>query len=558
MTTQHICKVVFDGNDGTGKTMVTEAVRKEFPQILFQDRGELTKLSDKYPDKTNVLTRWTDGLPIFHIILDAEPDTCLARIQHRGGETDKFDSHKSLFCYRNRFRRLAIQYRVPIIDTTHMHPDEVIDTASDIIKIFLTIVPECMDKGVIPNYTEFVPIEYRIVNPDDVTPTEYAALPLLTEGFSKQIRIWDDKFTLIEYKATVYSHKQQREGWIKDTDKERMAMTSDILCILDMEGIPHAYIYIGERYVLCEKLSLETDIPPVEVIVKKCCLGTDKYRYHGIDALPSRFADPETGGLIPVVSTKNREYPDIIVRFDFRNPNHAHYRKIYKPTNNISKCEQTIIWPWMNQLNKVWIALYIAYIALLVVSVVSGQWLTVVLAIASGVASYYMFADGKRSDKKVIENVRDAREYTLEPLNLPKYISDEKKAELRADPDIVEKAIGDEAMCDDTANFFINVAAAKALAKSTFKALDKHFEAMGVYFEDVCFMLTTDGTKHYYEISQDCGRYKKLTEDGMTDMDKDVWRAGGSSELVADKWHQMSELVHAYVTEIYGNFSDTL
>ena len=106
-------------------------------------------------------------------------------------------------------------------------------------------------------------------------------------------------------------------------------------------------------------------------------------------------------------------------------------------------------------------------------------------------------------------------------------------------------------MCDDLADFMINVDATKKLVRRTFDVLDFHFAAMGIYFEDICFMVTVDGSMHYYEISQDCGRYKALDENKLDDLDKDVWRAGGSSELVYQKWHQMTEIVQKYVPTVY-------
>ena len=66
----------------------------------------------------------------------------------------------------------------------------------------------------------------------------------MVEGESKVIKILNSKFTLISYKPTVHSHKQQRAGVIDGTDKERKKMTKDILYLLDKDCIPHAYIFM--------------------------------------------------------------------------------------------------------------------------------------------------------------------------------------------------------------------------------------------------------------------------------------------------------------------------
>ena len=76
----------------------------------------------------------------------------------------------------------------------------------------------------------------------------------------------------------------------------------------------------------------------------------------------------------------------------------------------------------------------------------------------------------------------------------------------------------------------------------------------------------------YSEISQDCGRYKKIeliekpgdskneliekprdsknSKSELSDLDKDIWRAGGSSELVLEKWKIMTHLVEDYVLKM--------
>lgn len=152
------------------------------------------------------------------------------------------------------------------------------------------------------------------------------------------------------------------------------------------------YFYVGNEYTLCEKLDITYDIPSIEVIVKRCCVGTDKHRYFGVNSKMSRL-----GG--PIVSQdENMEYPDILVRFEYRNPN-------YHPET--------------------------------------------------------------------------------------------------------KKPLGDEALYDDLADYFINVKESKILAKRTFTSLSSHFDKMGIYFVGVCFMIATDGKKHFYEISQDCGRFKR-------------------------------------------------
>ncbi len=367
---------------------------------------------------------YPDDLPIslpdnsIFIILEDNINEILPT-EINGNET--IDSNYSqLFLQRNRFKRLAIKYQLFYIEIYNRSVDEVVTLIASIA-----------------NNPSIFTNDYIIPNPDNFNKQDFDKLDFMTEGESKVIRVLNKKYTLISYKPTIHSHKQQRAGIIEGSDIERKKMTKDILYLLDIETIPHTYVYVGKEFTLCERLDLDKDIPPVEVVVKRCCVGTDKYRYFEIDKRKSRF-----GGDF-VSKDENREYPDILVRFDYRNPNHHPETK---------------------------------------------------------------------------------------------------------------KPLGDEAMYEDLADYFIDVKESKKLVRRTFNALSNHFEKMGVYFVDVCFMVTTDGKKHYYEISQDCGRYKKKDENGMSDLDKDIWRAGGSSDLVLIKWREMTKLTHDYVRKIYSNY----
>ena len=457
--------VQIDGNDGTGKTsVIKKLLESEFVKAKgindIKDRGLLTTLTDVHPDEL------PDELPGYekgnffdenatrYIILDAEPDVSMRRIYNRGPPYDKYDKFPMIFKYRNRFMRLAIKYQTVFIDTTKLTIDQVVEKVLSVLNPNLTM-------KAIKDMVLILP------NPDNYDDDSFDKLPLVDQGHSKIIRAIDSNFTLVGYKPTVYSHKSQREGVVKLTDQERMKMTRSILYILDAEQIPHAYIYIGTKYILCKRLDPQRDIPPIEVIVKKCCVGSDKYRYNGIDRLIGRSG-------MPIVEPDRREYEDLLVRCDYRNPNHVFCKKSDDP------------------------------------------------------------------------NVKMDTE-----LVYPKYLTEEEEDAILSDPTIYKKPKGDETVCDDLADKFMNVSATKTLARKTFQVLDKHFKKMGIYFEDVCFMITTDGTHHYSEISQDCGRYKKIEENGMTDLDKDIWRAGGSSEHVREKWAQLTVITHDYAKSIY-------
>lgn len=480
--------LLIDGNDGTGKTTLVNIIREYFPHVDIKDRGFLTKLTDIHPDNHKL----PEKIPV-SIILDATIDICSERIykrklfnekrknnnryillilvsflvilllkksfiekntislvnniillstvtyisvhsllqlyyKHNNHYTcDYYDTKEALFKYRNRFRRLAVQYNIPIIDTTHVKISDYYKIAKEIMEYY---------------YSEkFNNAEYKYLtklpNPNEYSEEDFNKLETLAEGHSKIVKIIDDKYTIIKMKPTVHSHTHQRAGIVEGTDKARMDSTREILYFIDNVMIPHAYIFVGDNYILCERLSLKYDIPPVEVIVKNCYVGTDKHRYFGLKDFKTRK------GINIVNVDKKNKYSGYVCRFDYRNPNH--------------------------------------------------------------------YPEG--------------HEKAGEPL-------------------------GDYVMCDDLANEFINVKKSKELAFDTFEYLEILFERMGIFLEDICFMITTDGNKHYYEISPDCGRFKKLN-DNDDSLDKDVWRAGGSSELVGKKWRMLADIIKKYSLKVY-------
>lgn len=99
--------------------------------------------------------------------------------------------------------------------------------------------------------------------------------------------------------------------------------------------------------------------------------------------------------------------------------------------------------------------------------------------------------------------------------------------------------LADEVMPEQMANWFINVRVAKNTASKAFDSLVLFLDSRGIELQDICFLMTTDGTEIVSEISQDCGRFVYKGES----LDKDVWRSGGSSDLIVEKWSKILELI---------------
>ena len=74
----------------------------------------------------------------------------------------------------------------------------------------------------------------------------------------------------------------------------------------------------------------------------------------------------------------------------------------------------------------------------------------------------------------------------------------------------------------------------------TYKALSDFLETRDIMIYDLCLFITQSGAEVFGEISQDCGRFRHLS---LGSLDKDVWRTGGSSSQVLEKWQLLLDLI---------------
>lgn len=404
-------EIVIEGCEYSGKTSLISAIKEKDTLKPMKENGffkQIFKSHWETWDKTKLIPN------SIVIVLEASPLTLLTRAkENKATELNESDFFRERYLYR---QLCAFFGNCHLIDTTTLSIPQLVEIVSSIMT---------------QNNTDYI-----VPCIDDITPQQFGTYSKVIEGESKIIRQYNKRFQVIQYIASVHSHKQQRSGIVEGTDKERMRMTKNILEIFSRHSIKHSYFYIGKTYILNESLNPDTDLPPVEVIVKRCFVGTDTVRYYNIENINNRFGQPV------VKKDHQNEYQNLLVRFDYRNPN-------YNPD-------------------------------------------------------------------------------TKQPM-------------------------GDMVLCDDLADEFINTAIAKKTAKHIFQVLDHHFSKNNLYFEDVCFMLTIEGDKMYGEVSQDCGRYKYTKENELTDLDKDVWRRGGSFELVLEKYKMISDIIEKYVKTLYIN-----
>ena len=99
--------------------------------------------------------------------------------------------------------------------------------------------------------------------------------------------------------------------------------------------------------------------------------------------------------------------------------------------------------------------------------------------------------------------------------------------------------LADEVMAEDMADWWMDTKQARKTAKKAFVILEKYLLARGIKLLDICFFIDTSGQIIYSEISPDCMRVCANDES----LDKDIWRAGGSSEEIIRKWSHFLELI---------------
>lgn len=262
---------------------------------------------------------------------------------------------------------------------------------------------------------------------------------LVKEGESKIIEYSGDGLVKIKLKPTVYSYTHNRASFIEGSDKIRLQSCEVFHDLFIKNSIDHTYVSFGEDHINSwlvyepttfipndltkEQINLLPKFCPIEVVVKKLHVGTPKHRYYNIEKYPLR----KTYGAHTYISANN-PYPDLMIRFDWRNPN----------------------------------------------------------------------VDDKGN------------------------------------------RLCDEVMSEDFADYYINVENAKSLALKTFVVIEEFLKTKGIELIDICLFIDEDGNTIFSEVSPDCMRVTSKDEGSL---DKDIWRAGGSSPLLLEKWQRFVDLI---------------
>lgn len=100
--------------------------------------------------------------------------------------------------------------------------------------------------------------------------------------------------------------------------------------------------------------------------------------------------------------------------------------------------------------------------------------------------------------------------------------------------------MADEVLCEEQADWYIDTKKARKTAAKTFSIVSDFLDTKDIVCYDLCLFITEEGDKVFGEISPDCGRFRHFS---LGSLDKDVWRSGGSSEKVLEKWNLLYKLI---------------
>ena len=349
-----------------------------------------------------------------------------------------------------------------------------------------------------------------------LTAEQFAALPLVIKGESKEVRYAGNGLVVIKFLPTVYSFTSNRCATVPGSDIPRLRCSREFVKVLATAGIEHAYKEVNDQWVLAH-LVMPHDVefakyglprfvppdltavqiaalpvaPPIEIVIKKFLTGTTKHSCCGLAGSRVRASHRFYAGM-PLAA--DGALPEMIVRFDWRNPlkNEVQLARILKQTE--TQGLPTFI-------RRICELLY-------------GSTQDTFIAIMSG------FPPIQEKFRQLLAFAgRDVFGLDRMP---------------------------DTALPEQLADLFIDVQAARRTAFLAGRAIERFLADRNIVFYDLCLFISEDGKLVYGEISPDCGRYRH-TDLGM--LDKDVWRAGGSSDDVFQKWMQLATMITSKPTK---------
>jgi hypothetical protein len=295
---------------------------------------------------------------------------------------------------------------------------------------------------------------------------------------------------------------------VPGSEKLRLRATKLFLEPLKAAGIRHAYREINDRWILADLVlphKVEFDkygippfvppdlsegeiealpkAPPIEIVVKRFLTGTTK---HGCLGMAGSTVRSSHSAYEHLPLEGDGALPEMIVRFDWRNPLHDPVR-LERAVRQAGARSDDIV--------------------------------RAVGAALSGEPGF-----GARVMSELFRHPEAVQGLTS----------------FFAEQVFGLERVADVVLPAQVAEWYIDTARARQTAFMTGMVLEQFLADHDIVFYDLCLFITEDGEMVYGEISQDCGRYRHVD---LGELDKDAWRAGGSSDRVLEKWNMLLTLL---------------
>lgn len=295
----------------------TDEARRAGCDVLLFDRHWMTVLTE-IRTSPRLMEEWGGDYPPTFFIQTSPEKTLAAK--SRKPELPWLKSEETVRDYHGRYLALAREFSGSILQT-HSVPTRDTDLRPIIQHIAAKILAD-----------HFAPTV------EQLTDAGYAALPLVAEGESKEVRYLGHGLVVIRYKPTIYSFTRNRAGIIPGSDIPRRQAAQVLARVLNTAGIRHLYHAVAGKWAIgglvlqpalsdapppfrpsdlaVEDIAAVPYAPPIEVVVKWRHVGTPFHRYHGMERYPFRAGHALAGRHLQ----KGEEYPAPLVRMDWRNP----------------------------------------------------------------------------------------------------------------------------------------------------------------------------------------------------------------------------------------------
>ena len=565
------------GNDGTGKSSVCNLINTRCTDFCAIERSSMNSAYQEINpsivddltfkltfDETRNTTKFIDnvsGVPVYWIMLDCSIDKTEQRMKSRS-ITDIWETQKSLYYYRNRYLEIAAYFGIPVIDTTNLSLNEVVDSVLNMHK------------------NRHFYLEVRDL-----------ALKNVTFDFIKERDIENIVFSMKKYPSYESQLSSQR---LQQSEKEFMAFNKFNCKELESDDFKFKlfarWICNGSVSFFNESSSCQLEIQRDEFSLRvHSPSSSDSYsNVSGISGNSgiSRFStffhliDEGESKKIYKFITQNpylKRYTVIVLKSTI----YSHSMQATGEIRDLCKIRATGTQIFLEMMNRN--ILSHTYQSINNNGIIFSNFLPTVPPTEIVVKKYCEGTDkhsyyGMASSDFVLEN----GEYKTGPYvrfdwrnpnhidvntgfsvnnNMFYYLFEEavgkeKFFELFLKDSKQVKPFGDRSISEDLLVGTIDTTETKKSVLKMFMTIQYYFKKIGLEIKDVCFMLDKTGKVFWSEINQDCMRIKTTdkffaSNQGETSFDKDIWRAGGSSskEMLVKKWIQFNQIMMNFFTE---------